>query len=107
LGVIKVNIKAVNLINFYRLSVFYFDETLVNLIKNKISYLTSVGDFIKKGIINICKGYSCYVRIKGVGYKIEQKVSNYLTITIGYSHKVNIKLPNFIKIHILKKRIII
>jgi len=87
--------------------VLFFNSYFIDLVKRKVSYLTSVGDLLRSGIINLSKGYMCYVRVKGVGYKIEQLKSSELSIILGYSHKVIIKVPFFLKVHVLKKRTLV
>jgi len=49
-------------------------------------------------------GYKKYLLVRGVGYKIIQK-KRYLTLQIGYSHKINIVIPSDIKIKLNRKAI--
>jgi len=58
---------------------------------------------IHTSILNLVKGYSCFVRLRGVGYKIEVLNGGLLCITLGYSHNIVLKTSFFIKIIVLKK----
>jgi ribosomal protein L6P/L9E len=81
----------------------FVDKTL----RKKISYCESVSHLIKFSFINPNKGYICYLRVKGVGYKLEFKNSDTLLATLGHSHKISIKIPTYLKVCILKKRVIL
>src|SRR4051812_48399522 len=99
--VIKTSCFTVSPNNIY---VNYFSENLLNNLKNSLSYGSSVSYLINMGVLHLFKGYRAVIRVIGVGYKIELVKSNQLLISLGYSHKINIRLPHFIKIHIMKKR---
>jgi len=108
LGIIKTVINKVDfIIDYYRLLVLVFKKSSIYYIKNKTSYCESVAHLFKFSLFNNNKGYTCFMRLKGVGYKIEQKKSDSLLISLGYSHKLNIQIPSFIKVCILKKRTIL
>ena len=52
---------------------------------------------IKNMIIGVSEGYKKGLEINGVGYRFTPK-GNTLTINAGYSHPVNIEVPNGITI---------
>jgi len=80
---------------------------MLNSLKNSLSYSASVSYLIKLGVLHLYRGYRAVIRVIGVGYKIELVTSNKLVIALGYSHKLIVKLPHYIKIHIMKKRILL
>jgi len=82
---------------------YFFKSLLVNL-KGYLSYSSGVSYLIKMGVTHLFKGYRAVIRVIGVGYKMELVKSDRLVISLGYSHKINVRLPHFIKIHIMKKR---
>jgi len=107
LSIVKLTLAKINsFLNYYRLLIVNFNF-LHSLTRKKMAYSESVAHLLKFSFINTNKSYMCYMRIKGVGYKIEQKLAGLLVVTLGYSHKINIKIPQYIKICILKKRTII
>lgn len=106
-GIIKTLVNYKNffisnsvLVSFIRLKTFF-------LIKKMLGLLLSQAKLINNVLFNINRGYTCYVRIKGIGYKLDFLDSNTLSINLGYSHLLNIKIPYFLRIVILKKRIIL
>ena len=107
IGVTKLELAKVPfLLMHYRLLILVFSlRALLN--KKTSAYCESVGHLIKATHINTSKSYVNYMRVKGVGYKLEQKNPKQLIIVLGYSHKILMDIPSYIKICILKKRIII
>jgi len=106
-GIKNIICKVSIFVNYYKLLILFFRAWDMYHVKKKIAYCESVARKLKVDFINSTKSYLCYMRIRGVGYKLEVQNSNSLVITIGYSHKISIKIPLFIKICILKKRTII
>lgn len=105
LGLFRTVIKTFCFIVTYNnIYVNYFHKNLLVNLKNSLSYSSSVSYLIKMGVLHLFRGYRAVIRVIGVGYKIELVKSNKLLINLGYSHKLNIQLPHFIKIHIMKKR---
>lgn len=107
LGIIKILVKFKN---------FYFNNSLlVSFIKNVSFYnlKKTIGCYISQAklvnniFFNINRGYTCFIRIKGVGYKVDFVNSDTLSVSLGYSHNITVIIPYFIKIVILKKRIIV
>lgn len=70
----------------------------LNLSKKELSLL-------KKKIINIikfvCFGNFAYLKLVGIGYKVEKMDQN-LNLNLGYSHKINLEIPQNIKVFIPK-----
>jgi len=99
--IIKTFCFIVSCNNIY---VNYFHKNLLNNLKNSLSYSSSVSYLNKLSVLHLFRGYRAIIRVIGVGYKIDLVKSNKLVIALGYSHKLNIQLPHFIKIHIMKKR---
>lgn len=58
----------------------------------------------RKKIISLTNGYVKYLRVKGVGYRFELKKNNILSIEIGYSYKLEIKIPKKYSIKFSKKK---
>jgi len=73
------------------------------MIKKMLGLLLSQSKLINNILFNINRGYTCYVRVKGIGYKLEFLNLNTLSVNLGYSHLLNIKIPYFLKVAILKK----
>jgi len=99
--------KVFALSTYYGLLLLIFDISSSRSFNKKTAYCESVAHLLKFGFINNSRSYVCYLRIKGVGYKMEHKSSNILSIVLGYSHKLNIKIPTYIKVCILKKRVVL
>jgi ribosomal protein L6P/L9E len=107
MATVKVTLgKIASLLSYYRLLIINFNFS-EDTLKNKMAYCESVAHLLKFAFINVNKSYMCYIRVKGVGYKIERSFSNALTVNLGYSHKINVKIPSYIKICVLKKRTIV
>lgn len=54
---------------------------------------------IKNMIIGVTEGYEKKLEIIGVGYRFQQKGSN-LVVNAGYSHPVEVEVPNGLKIEV-------
>ena len=91
-------------ISYNNIYVNYFSKNMLNNLRGYLSYSSSVSYLINTGVLNLFRGYRSVIRVIGVGYKIELVRSDKLVIALGYSHKISIRLPHFIKIHIMKKR---
>jgi len=55
-------------------------------------------------MISLTTGFKAYLRVRGVGYKFEVIENNVLVIDIGYSYKLEIKIPQKYKIKFSKKQ---
>lgn len=94
----KIQVKTSNLSyaqDFYKL---LKDRS----IKKKNEYTGLLQGQIQKTIVSAMTGYKKYLMIRGVGYKFIKK-GRYLSLQIGYSHKINIILPSDLKIKLNKK----
>jgi large subunit ribosomal protein L6 len=54
-------------------------------------------------VIGVSKGYSTKQELVGVGYKAEAK-GQILVLSLGYSHDIQLKLPNEIKVETVTER---
>jgi large subunit ribosomal protein L6 len=70
-----------------------FDKSLFFLYKK----------LIKQKIKGVLFGFKKKLRLEGIGY-IAVLNGQYLTLKLGYSHPINIKIPSSIKIHIKKRK---
>lgn len=108
LSVIKLKIVAVSsLVRYYDLLLITFCRSKGDILRKEIAYYESVAHILKFSFINVIKSYSCFMRIKGVGFKLEHVKANIVQATLGFSHKIIINIPNFIRLCVLKKRIVI
>lgn len=57
---------------------------------------------LKQAVLSASVGIKKYLLVRGVGYKLLNK-KQYLSLQIGFSHKINILIPNFIKIKFNRK----
>lgn len=57
---------------------------------------------INQTIINAITGTKKYLLVRGVGYKFNKK-NKYISLQIGYSHKINILIPSFVKLNLNRK----
>lgn len=70
-------------------------------IKQK-QYLMSIITQMKNALLNATVGISKYLILRGVGYKFINKFQ-YLSLQLGYSHKINITIPSHIKFKFNRK----
>ena len=71
--------------------------TSKNLKKNTIKFLNLYYKLISNKIFGLQYGFFSQLECKGLGYKAKVK-NNSLTLKIGLSHKIQIKIPKKIKI---------
>lgn len=57
---------------------------------------------LRNAVLRATVGIKKYLLVRGVGYKFIKK-NQYLTLQVGYSHKVNILMPSFIKTKLNRK----
>lgn len=58
-------------------------------------YLHTYLALVKNAFVGSSKGFSKIVNLHGVGYKVEKK-GGVLEFSLGYSHKINIIIPEWI-----------
>lgn len=78
-------------------------QNLNSLKRNKTLFYR----LIQKGIIGVNFGYINRLSFVGVGYRVESLTPEIITLKLGYSHLVNIKIPSIIKAHSPKKNVLI
>jgi len=61
---------------------------------------------IQKGVIGVNFGYINRLTFVGVGYRVESLTDNVITLKLGYSHLISIKIPS-IKAYSPKKSMLI
>jgi len=105
LGTLKINFNTSYIFDRQKLIIFFFDYPLINY-KKKNSLIASTSNTFHTAILNLTRGYRTFVRIRGVGYRLELLANN-LVAHLGFSHPIIIKIPIYIKICILKKRIVL
>jgi large subunit ribosomal protein L6 len=57
---------------------------------------------LRNAVLRATVGIKKFLLVRGVGYKFIKK-NQYLTLQVGYSHKVNILMPSFIKTKLNRK----
>lgn len=57
---------------------------------------------LQKAVLRATVGLKKYLLVRGVGYKFIKK-NKYLSIQVGYSHKLNITLPSYIQTKLNRK----
>ena len=57
---------------------------------------------LKNAVLHATVGIKKYLLVRGVGYKFIKK-NQYLTLQVGYSHKLNILIPSYIKTKLNRK----
>ena len=62
---------------------------------------------IQKGVIGVNFGYLNRLTFVGVGYRVESLTDNAITLKLGYSHLISIKIPASIKVYSPKKSTLI
>jgi|TARA_B100000780_G_C21049795_1_gene421538 large subunit ribosomal protein L6 len=62
---------------------------------------------IQKGVIGVNFGYINRLTFVGVGYRVESLTDNVITLKLGYSHLISIKIPASIKAYSPKKSMLI
>lgn len=71
-------------------------------IQRKNMYSGLLQGQLQKTILSVITGYKKYLTVRGVGYKFQKK-NRYLTLQIGYSHKINIIIPSDIQMKFNRK----
>ena len=62
---------------------------------------------IQKGVVGVNFGYINRLTFVGVGYRVESLTDNVITLKLGYSHLISIKIPMSIKAYSPKKSTLI
>jgi len=62
---------------------------------------------LQKGIVGISFGYINRLLFVGVGYRVENLTDDTITLKLGYSHLVSIKIPESIQVYSPKKSTLI
>lgn len=62
---------------------------------------------IQKGVVGVNFGYINRLTFVGVGYRVESLTDNVITLKLGYSHLISIKIPTAIKAYSPKKSTLI
>ena len=62
---------------------------------------------IQKGVVGVNFGYINRLTFVGVGYRVESLTDNVITLKLGYSHLISIKIPTSIKAYSPKKSTLI
>lgn len=70
--------------------------------KKADQYYNLVHMQLKRAVLSTTVGIKKYLLVRGVGYKFLRK-NQYLTLQVGYSHKINVLLPSFIKTKLNRK----
>lgn len=77
--------------------VFHLKKKSISCFRTHLTILENV-------FYGLIKKYSVDLELYGVGYSIEMK-RDFLILSLGFSHKIFYKIPSFLKLHILKKKI--
>lgn len=70
--------------------------------KKLIQYTSLLNKQLQTAILHATVGIKKYLLVRGVGYKFIKK-DKYLILQVGYSHKINVLIPSFIKTKVNKK----
>jgi len=70
--------------------------------KKLIQYTSLLNKQLQTAILHATVGIKKYLLVRGVGYKFIKK-DKYLMLQVGYSHKINVLIPSFIKTKVNKK----
>ncbi len=90
----EINItKTFLFINFLTFKYFYF----------KYCVLFSI--LLRNSIYGLIRGFKSYLTVKGLGFKLLIEDKHTIKFYIGYSHSINYKIPNNVKIDILPKKL--
>lgn len=65
-------------------------------------YYNLINVQLNNAVLRATIGIKKYLLVRGVGYKFIKK-NKYLTLQVGYSHKINIIIPNYIKTKLSRK----
>lgn len=82
-------------------------QTFYNIYHNKeekliTRYYNLIHMQLKNAVLSATVGIKRYLLVRGVGYKFIKK-NKYLTLQVGYSHKLNILIPSYIKTKLNRK----
>jgi large subunit ribosomal protein L6 len=80
----------------------FFKTRSFHDIKFENQYLSILHIHLKQLLIGVSIGFKKFLRVRGVGYKFKLSLTT-LTIQVGYSHLLKIKVPLF-KSFILNKK---
>jgi large subunit ribosomal protein L6 len=62
---------------------------------------------IQQGVVGVNFGYINRLAFVGVGYRVESLTDKAITLKLGYSHLISIKIPLSIKAYSPKKNVLI
>ena len=57
---------------------------------------------LRKAVLSATVGIKKYLLVRGVGYKFIRK-NKYLTLQVGYSHRINMLLPSYVQTKLNRK----
>jgi large subunit ribosomal protein L6 len=91
-----------NFVNFEKNSINNYLNIFLQKPNKKLQkFINLYYSLILKKIEGVLYGFKITVFLKGVGYKASIE-NNFLILKLGFSHKIEIKIPNTIKILITK-----
>lgn len=87
--------KLVNTQSFYKTFQKKYEKKIVQ-------YSSLINRQLQTAILHATVGMKKYLLVRGVGYKFIKK-DRYLMLQVGYSHKINVLIPSFVKTKVNKK----
>jgi large subunit ribosomal protein L6 len=90
LNIFSINILPSKLVFFYK--------------RKKISLFKTHLVILQNTFLGMAEKYSINLKLEGVGYNIVKKKKK-IVLNLGFSHKLNYKIPSFFDIDILKQNV--
>jgi len=78
-------------------------QNIKSLKKNKTLFYR----LIQQGVIGVNFGYINRLSFVGVGYRVESLTDDTVTLKLGYSHLISVKIPSSVKAYSPKKSMLI
>jgi large subunit ribosomal protein L6 len=83
--------------------IYFILKNIDSLKQNKTLFYR----LIQKGIVGVSFGYINRLLFVGVGYRVEKLTDKIITLKLGYSHLISVKIPESIKAYSPKKNTLI
>lgn len=94
----------------YNLLAFFMKELTILIFNQTLNLAQSFNSMFDTLLFGLVKGYKCYLKLRGAGYKFRLIKTAYyfgLIIRVGYSHLIFINLGSNFRIKFLSKLILL
>jgi large subunit ribosomal protein L6 len=86
-------------------SVVFKKETHILIFSGPTSLVTTTASLFSQSCAGLVRGFNVKLVLSGIGFKVQKK-ENFLEFKLGYSHNINVDLPQNINARITKNTIL-